>query len=368
MIWDVASRAMGVLPAEAAHRLTIYALSCGIAPSFKADSEGDLLAIEVAGLKFANPLGIAAGFDKNAEVIAQAMRFGFGAIEVGTITPKPQKGNPKPRVFRLKEDGAVINRYGFNNHGMEAVSKNLASYRARYQHKQGILGVNIGANKDSSDQIKDYYHTAKCLAPYADYVTVNVSSPNTPALRRLQQGDLLAQVLDMAHAGMSDAKAVRPLMLKLAPDLDDKALEVAIRVAVDKKCAGLIISNTTTLRPSHLKSPHRFEEGGLSGAPLFTLATEMLYKCRRLTPASMPLIAAGGVMDAKTAYVKILVGASLVQLYTAFALKGMGLPTQIQRDLATLLRRDGFASITEAIGTAKSLNEAYQCATIEPSD
>ena len=368
MIWHAMSRAMGVLPAEAAHRLTIYALSCGVAPAFKADSGGDLLAIEVAGLKFANPLGLAAGFDKNAEVIAQAMRFGFGAVEVGTITPKPQKGNPKPRVFRLKEDDAVINRYGFNNHGMEAVSKNLASYRKRHKHKQGILGVNIGANKDSPDQIKDYYHAAKCLSPYADYLTVNVSSPNTPALRRLQQGEMLAQVLDMAHAGMDDANSMRPLMLKLAPDLDDKALEVAIKVAVDKKCAGLIISNTTISRPSGLKSKYRSEEGGLSGAPLFTLATEMLYKCRRFAPASMPLIAAGGVMDGRTAYVKILAGASLVQLYTALALKGIGLPTQIQRDLATLLRRDGFASITEAIGTAKSLNEAYQRATIEPSD
>lgn len=363
MIWRAASGLARLLPGEEAHRLAIRALSAGVAPRVSASRHGKLLKAHVAGLDFPNPIGLAAGFDKDAEAMEGALGLGFGFVEVGTLTPLPQPGNPKPRVFRLPEDGAVINRYGFNNRGMENAAIRLAAFRQRYQGG-GILGVNIGANKESQDRVGDYGQGAAYLAPFADYMTVNVSSPNTPGLRGLQEPGFLAEVLDAAMAGMKSAGAVRPLLLKLAPDLDEDGLSAAIAVAGEKGCAGLIIANTTISRPDHLRHRHRHETGGLSGVPLFELSTRVLSRCRQLAPVDLPIVAAGGVHNAATAYAKILAGADLVQLYTALAIEGVTLPGQILDGLAALLHRDGLASLAEARGAAATWQEACQVAGV----
>lgn len=362
MIWGAASQLIRLLPGEAAHRLAVRSLALGIAPRFPADRHGARLATQLAELDFHNPLGLAAGFDKDAEAIDGALGLGFGLVEVGTITPLPQPGNPKPRVFRLDADGAVINRYGFNNSGMDRAAARLMSFRSRYQGG-GVIGVNIGANKDSRDRADDYRLTATRLAPFADYLTVNVSSPNTPGLRGLQEPEFLAAVLAAAQDGMDAAGARRPLMLKLAPDLDDAGLEAALEVAADHGCAGLIIANTTISRPASLSSRHRDQAGGLSGAPLFERSTGMLLRCRALgTP--LPLIAAGGVRDAATAYAKILAGATLVQLYTGLAIGGVEVPKRILDGLAQMLARDGFARVADAVGAASSVDAACRMAGV----
>ena len=349
MIWSLAASLARQLPGEAAHRLAVACLARGIAP--RRDASPDLgLVTAFAGLHLPNPLGLAAGFDKNAEAMAGAHRIGFGFVEVGTITPLPQPGNDKPRVFRLSEDRAVINRYGFNNDGMVSAASRLDRFRASAVGR-GIVGVNIGANKDSTDRIADYQKAATGLARYADYITVNVSSPNTPGLRGLQQRDELKHVLAAAAAGMEEAGAVRPLVLKIAPDLDDKGLEEALGVALENKLAAVIIANTTISRPPGLRSPFRDQAGGLSGAPLFDLSSAMLARAAQLIRGQdLPLIAAGGVDDAATAYTKILLGASLVQLYTGLALKGALLPSAIIRGLGTMYRHDGYQTLNQARG------------------
>lgn len=357
MIWSLAGRLAQSLPGEAAHRLAVKALAHGLGPKCPPDHFGDALNTSVAGMDFANPLGLAAGFDKDAEAMEGAFGLGFGMVEIGTVTPQPQPGNPKPRVFRLGRDNAVINRYGFNNSGMEAAAGRLTRFRQGY-HGKGVLGVNIGANKDSADRVQDYHACARRLAPFADYLTVNVSSPNTPGLRGLQEPEFLAEVLDAAREGMTAAGAIRPVMLKLAPDLDRAGLEAAVGVAVERGCSGLIIANTTISRPQHLKSQHRHEAGGLSGAPVFGLSTEMLHDCRRMAPEGFPLIAVGGVRDAATAYAKILAGGDLVQLYTGLAISDAGLPRRILNGLDQYLARDGFSTIADAVGAASSVDEA----------
>ena len=350
---------MRLLPGEAAHRLAVRSLAMGLGPKIPNDRHGKSMEVSVAGLRFPNPLGLAAGFDKDCEAMAGAFGLGFGAAEVGTITPLPQPGNPKPRVFRLPEDGAVINRYGFNGQGMEAAAARLGRFRATWQGK-GVLGVNVGANKGSKDRAGDYNKAAKCLAPFADYMVVNVSSPNTPGLRGLQEPEQLAEVLDATQSGMAAAKAKRPLMLKLSPDLDDAGLEAAVGVAVERTCAGLVVSNTTISRPGTLRGRHRGEAGGLSGAPLFGMSTRTLFRCRKTAPKGLVLIAAGGVGDAATAYAKIVAGANLAQMYTGLALGDAGLPGRVADGLAGLLERDGFGSVAEAVGTAGSVGEALK--------
>ena len=359
MIWSLAGALARQLPGEAAHRLAVAALARGIAP--RRDAAPDLgLATAFAGMQLPNPLGLAAGFDKNAEAMAGALRIGFGFVEVGTITPQPQPGNDKPRVFRLNEDRAVINRYGFNNEGMLAAASRLDRFRASPARK-GIVGVNIGANKDSSDRIADYQKAAAGLARYADYMTVNVSSPNTPGLRGLQQRDELQHVLAAAAAGMAEAGAVRPLVLKIAPDLDEKGLAEALDVALENKLAAVIIANTTISRPGGLKSSFRDEAGGLSGAPLFDLSSAMLARAAQLVSGEdLPLIAAGGVDDAATAYAKILLGASLVQLYTGLALKGALLPSAIIAGLGAMYRLDGYQTLQQAKGQFDDVSAAIR--------
>lgn len=356
MIWSLAETLARTLPGETAHRLAVVCLAHGIAPKRTA-APHPVLATQFAGMDLANPIGLAAGFDKDAEAMAGALGIGFGFVEVGTITPKPQPGNPRPRVFRLHEDDAVINRYGFNNGGMAAAARRLDRFR-RQNTGGGIVGVNIGANKDSPDRIADYHETACALAPFADYITVNVSSPNTPGLRGLQQAEELNAVLNAAAEGMKAAGAVRPLVLKIAPDLDESGLHEALDVALDHDLAAVIIANTTISRPSTLKSGFCNEAGGLSGKPLFDLSTRMLAQAALILKGRLPLIAAGGVDNAATAYAKILVGASLVQLYTGLAIKGVLLPSQITAGLAAMLVHDGYASVDDAVGTMDDPDKA----------
>jgi dihydroorotate dehydrogenase len=332
---------MFALDAERAHGLTVAALK--LMPGISGPSHDPKLAVQVAGLSFPNPVGLAAGFDKNAEVHRQILELGFGFAEVGTITPLPQVGNPKPRLFRLKEDRAVINRMGFNNEGLEAARARLA----RRKRSHGIVGVNIGANKDSGDRVADYAVGVRAMAPLADYLTVNISSPNTPGLRALQDRGALDELL----AAVVEARGAEgpPLFLKLAPDLERADIDEIAKVAVDRRLDALIVSNTTLSRPD-LRSKHAQEAGGLSGAPLKRLALERLRDFRSATGGAMPLIAAGGIENGVDALARIKAGASLVQLYSALVYQGPGLARMISSEMRTLLDREGFGSLSEAIG------------------
>lgn len=340
----VAAPLLRALPPEFAHRATIAALRSGLVP--RADTVDDpVLRVPFRGLTFPNPIGLAAGFDKNAEVPDAMLGQGFGFVEVGSITPRPQSGNPKPRLFRLAEDRAVINRLGFNNQGMAA-----AETRLRPRPRRGIVGVNLGANKDSEDRIADYVAGLKALGPYADYVTVNVSSPNTPGLRGLQNKAELEDLLGRLEEARTGAGLAIPIALKIAPDLTEAELADIAAVAVERGTEGLIISNTTVARPPTLSGRHREQAGGLSGAPLFAPSTDVLRRMYRLTGGRITLVGVGGVGSGADAYAKIRAGASLVQLYTALVYRGPGLVAEICRDLAALLRRDGFAGVRDAVG------------------
>lgn len=325
------------LDAEQAHRLTIAALKP--LPPLGRPEEDPVLATEVAGLRFPNPVGLAAGFDKDAEVPAQMLGFGFGFVEVGTLTPLPQAGNPKPRLFRLAEDGAVINRMGFNNGGQAAALERLSKLR----HRPGPVGVNIGANKDAVDRVADYAAGARAMTDVADYLTMNISSPNTPGLRALQSEAALKELL----AGV--LPCAKPVFLKVAPDLESGEIDAIARVAIDSGLSAIIVANTTTTRPP-LRSRFAGERGGLSGAPLRELAHKQLRAFRLATGGAIPLIAAGGIADADEAYRRIRVGASLVQLYSALVYEGPGLARRIARGLAQRLRRDGFTNVADAVG------------------
>ncbi|HEX4117386.1 MAG TPA: quinone-dependent dihydroorotate dehydrogenase [Rhizomicrobium sp.] len=341
MILDLAARLLGALPAETAHETTL-GLTRAFAPVLPgARADDPRLEVKALGLSFPNPIGLAAGFDKDARVPDAMLKLGFGFVECGTVTPQPQAGNPRPRLFRLSEDRAVINRMGFNNRGMDAAARNLTLRR-----KSGIVGINIGANKETTDRIADYARSFARLAPLADYVTVNVSSPNTPGLRGLQNRQELSQLL----AALTEARANtahKPLLLKIAPDLDEHALDDITQVVTASRIEGVIVSNTTVARPM-LKGAHAGETGGLSGRPLFQPSTEILRQMRARLPKDVVLIGVGGVSSGRDAYEKIRAGASLVQLYTALVYQGPGLVAGIKRDLLALLAADGFSSISEA--------------------
>lgn len=345
MLYTLIRPLIHALDAETAHRLTINMLKPVPAPG--KPERDPVLATAVAGLHFPNPVGLAAGFDKDAEVPAQMLGFGFGFVEVGTLTPLPQVGNPRPRLFRLAEDRGVINRMGFNNGGQAAALKRLG----RLHRRAGPVGVNIGANKDSADRIADYATGARAMAGVADYLTVNISSPNTPGLRALQSASALRELLDGVMGALTSP---RPVFLKVAPDLERDEIDAITRVAIDGGVSALIVSNTTIARPP-LRSRHAGETGGLSGAPLTTLAASKLREFRAATGGKLPLIAAGGIDDADEAYARIRAGASLVQLYSALAFEGPGLARRIARGLAERLRRDGFASVHEAVGVESSV-------------
>ena len=329
------------LDPEKAHTLSIAALK--LMPRSAPMTSGPL-AVDVAGLTFPNPVGLAAGFDKDGEVPDAILGLGVGFAEVGSITPLPQAGNPKPRLFRLAEDRAVINRMGFNNGGAEAALARLTARRAR----GGIVGINIGANKDSTDRIADYAHMARVMAPLASYLAVNVSSPNTPGLRALQDEGALAALLD----GVIAARGIGgpPVFLKVAPDLTPADIDAIARIAIDKGLGALIVANTTISRPP-MASIHAGESGGLSGAPLKPLALQTLRDFRKATGGMMPLIGVGGISSAEDAWARIRAGASLVQLYSAMAYEGPGIAKKVTCGLEDLMRRDGFASIGEAVGT-----------------
>ena len=341
MLFDLARPALFALDPERAHRLTVRALT--LAPRMRPAQTGPL-AIDVAGLTFPNPLGMAAGFDKDAEVPDQLLGLGFGFAEVGSITPRPQAGNPKPRLFRLVEDRAVINRMGFNNGGAEVARDRLQ----RRADRPGIVGVNVGANKDSEDRIADYVAMTRIMVPLASYLAVNISSPNTPGLRALQDESALAGLLDAVIETRGPSGP--PVFLKVAPDLEPADIDAIARIAIERQLGALIVSNTTISRPQ-LASPHAGEAGGLSGAPLRDLAQQRLRDFRTATGGSIPLVGVGGIASAEDAWARIRAGASLVQLYSAMVYGGPGLPRRILRGLEELMRLDGFASIAEAVGS-----------------
>jgi len=316
------------------------------APLLPAASASDAgLEVRALGRDFSNPIGLAAGFDKNAEVPDAMLKLGFGFVECGTVTPRPQAGNPRPRLFRLTEDRAVINRMGFNGAGMEAVAARLSS-----RTRQGVVGINIGANKDSADRIADYRETFARLAPFADYVAVNVSSPNTPGLRGLQDRDALSRLLALLTDARAKLTSPLPLLLKIAPDLDGHSLDDIASVTLGAGLEGLIVSNTTTARPPSLKSPLAAQAGGLSGAPLLSLSTKILREMRARVGDRVTLVGVGGISSGADAYTKIRNGATLVQLYTALAFEGPGLISRIKRELLDCLRRDGFSKVSDAVG------------------
>ncbi|MCC5983918.1 MAG: quinone-dependent dihydroorotate dehydrogenase [Rhodobacteraceae bacterium] len=331
---------------ERAHGMALTALRLGLVP-LPAPVASDRLRTTVAGLTLPNPLGLAAGFDKNATALRPLARAGFGFLEVGAATPRPQSGNPRPRLFRLAQDRAVINRFGFNNDGADAIAARLAS-----RPSGAVIGLNLGANKDSADRAADYAAVLRRCAPHADFVTVNVSSPNTERLRDLQGPaalrDLLARVMD-ARAALARPL---PVFLKIAPDLDRSGLEALAEVAQAARIDALIATNTTLARDG-LHGPHAGESGGMSGAPLFERATRVLAQLSQLTQGRLPLIGVGGVDSAETAYAKIRAGASAVQLYTALSYRGLSLVPEILRGLDALLARDGFACVAQAIGTGR---------------
>jgi dihydroorotate dehydrogenase len=333
---------MRLMDAEAAHRLALRALAAGLAGR---DERPDppALAVQALGLSFRNPIGLAAGFDKDATAVLALLRLGFGFVEAGTVTPRPQAGNPRPRLFRLTEDRAVINRMGFNNAGLDSY---LARLRDLPRPLPGVLGANVGVNKEGADPERDYPMLCRAVAPLADYVTINISSPNTPGLRDLQGEERLAAIL----AAVAPRRLGKPVLVKLAPDLADDALGPIVEVCVNAGVAGLIVSNTTLARPATLRSPHRIQAGGLSGAPLLARSTEMLREAHRLARGRLVLIGAGGVASGEDAYAKIRAGASLVQLYTGFAFGGPALIARIKRALTQCLARDGFATVAEAVG------------------
>ncbi len=349
MIHQLGARALARLPAETAHGLTIEALKLGLGPRDRGHDE-PVLATTVAGLALPNCVGLAPGFDKNAEAPDAMLRAGFGFVECGTVTPLPQAGNPRPRLFRLREDRAVINRMGFNNEGLDAFAARLER-----RERKGVVGANIGANKDSADRIGDYVTGLTTLWPHADYFTANISSPNTPGLRDLQARGALQDLLGRLAEARRELQAQglsRPLFLKVAPDLEDEAVDDIAEVVSANGLDGIIVSNTTIARPATLRSAGRAEAGGLSGAPLMAPSTEMLGRFRARARGGLVLIGCGGIASGGDAYAKIRAGAALVQLYSALVFAGPALVGEIKRDLAARLRADGFASISNAVGAA----------------
>ena len=337
------------LDAEDAHRLAVQGLK--FLPAMRPHADDPRLAVRAFGLNFPNPIGMAAGFDKNAEVPDALLRLGFGFVEVGTVTPRPQSGNPRPRLFRLERDEAVINRMGFNNDGSDLVLRRLAS-RAQLA---GIIGVNIGANKDSPDRVADYVRLIEAFAPVASYFTVNVSSPNTPGLRTMQQAhildDLLAKVID-ARERMREKAGDSPVLLKIAPDLSLAELDEVVHVARSRRVDGMIVANTTVARPQSLREETRArEQGGLSGRPLFRLSTRMVAETYVRVEGAFPLIGVGGIDSGGAALTKIRAGASLIQLYSSLIYKGLGLVEDIKRDLASTLLRTGREQLSEIVGS-----------------
>nr|WP_205912004.1 quinone-dependent dihydroorotate dehydrogenase [Rhodobacter sp. SGA-6-6] len=333
---------------ERAHGLALKALTSGLAP-LPGPVTSPRLACTLAGMALPNPVGLAAGFDKNATAVPQLSRAGFGFLEVGAATPLPQDGNPKPRLFRLAEDRAAINRFGFNNDGMAAIAARLA---ARTRGPVPV-GLNLGANKTSANRAADFARVLAACGPHVDFATVNVSSPNTEKLRDLQGPAALSALLEGVMEANAQLARPIPVFLKIAPDLTDEDLAGIAGVALSSGLAGIIATNTTLSREG-LKSAHAGEQGGLSGAPLFQKSTRVLARLSQLTEGKLPLIGVGGIFSAEEAYAKIRAGASAVQLYTAMVYQGLSLAARIAKGLDGLLARDGFATVAEAVGTDRA--------------
>ena len=352
MIYRLARPLLFLLDPEKAHQATIWALKHGLAGR-STEPDDPILSTRVWDFAFSNPVGLAAGFDKDAEVIDAVLGFGFGFVEAGTVTPLPQPGNPKPRLFRLVEDEAVINRFGFNSKGLAAFVERLAE-RRRKGSAAGIVGANVGKNRDAADAAGDYVTGIEAVCGLADYLVCNISSPNTPGLRGLQAKSqieaLISRVQDARRRTAPDSARLPPLLAKVGPDLDQQRLldiaEVALATGID----GLIVGNTTVDRPADLRSAFRNEAGGLSGPPLMGKATACLADMYRYTGGKLPIIGCGGIASGADAYVKIRAGASLVQLYSALVFHGPTLIGRIKRDLAARLRADGFRSVKDAVG------------------
>lgn len=331
------------LDAEDAHRLTLKVLKTGQVPSF-AGAADPVLATTLFGKAISSPVGLAAGFDKNAEVPDAMLKLGFGFVEVGGVTPLPQPGNPRPRVFRLVEDRAVINRMGFNNDGLDVMAARLAARR----HRKGLVGVNLGANKESADRPGDYAISYARLAPLCSFAVVNVSSPNTPGLRNLQGREELEALLKRLQPLQAQYKT--PLLVKIAPDLAEEDIDAVAELALSYGLDGLVASNTTIARADSLRSPNKTETGGLSGQPLFEQSTAVLRRLYDQVGNRLTLIGVGGISSGEQAYAKIRAGAAAVQLYSALVYEGPGLIGRIRSELAALLKRDGFKSLSEAVG------------------
>jgi dihydroorotate dehydrogenase len=354
LLFKLARPALTFLDPERAHGATIRALKLGFARTIPRRPDDPILATKVWNLSFPNPVGLAAGFDKHAEVCDAALALGFGFVEAGTVTPRPQPGNFGQRLYRLAGDEAVINRFGFNSHGIAPFVANLARRRSR----PGIVGANVGKNRDTTDGAADYIAGIEAVGALADYLVVNISSPNTPGLRALQARaqieGLLARVQEFRRR---EAAGVRPpLLVKVGPDLDETEVRDIAEVALASGVDGLIIGNTTVARPATLKSPDRNAPGGLSGKPLFAPSTACLAAMYRFTEGRIPIIGCGGIANGADAYAKIRAGASLVQLYSALVFQGPGLVGRIKSELAALLRKDGFATVANAVGADRRLN------------
>ncbi len=342
MLSSLALPVLRLLDPENAHALAIRALSWGFGTN-RPEPDHPALATEVLGLRVSNPIGLAAGFDKNAAAGPALLRIGFGFVETGSVTPRPQPGNPRPRIFRLMQDQGVINRLGFNNLGLDVYLRNLRALGSR-----GIpLGANVGINKEGADPLRDYPASIAAVSGLVDYIVINVSSPNTPGLRDLQsEAQLRAILRAVAMVGSRP-----PILVKIAPDLSHDGLAAVVETCVEEGIQGLIVGNTTISRPAGLKSPHAGESGGLSGRPLFPLSTAMLARASLLARGRLVLIGAGGVFTGQDALLKIQAGASLVQLYSSFALHGPALIPQLKAQLLTALREAGYGSVRDAVGT-----------------
>ncbi|MBX3429584.1 MAG: quinone-dependent dihydroorotate dehydrogenase [Hyphomonadaceae bacterium] len=348
---DLVTRGLRLIDPETAHHAALWGLRARLGPRARAD-RWPRLRTTLAGLDLPNPVGMAAGFDKNCEAPDALLRSGFGFAECGTVTPLPQEGNPKPRIFRLSEDRAVINRLGFNNKGLDAFADRLAAR----ERKPGIVGANVGANKESADRAADYVLGMGRVWKHASYVTANISSPNTPGLRGLQERGALEDLLGRmreARAPLTVAHGPRPLFLKVAPDLDDAAVADIAEIAIANELDALIVSNTTLQRPAHLTSDNREEQGGLSGQPLFQISTHALRLFAQALSGRLPLIGVGGVENGLTALAKIKAGASAVQLYSAMVFQGPSLVARILDELDGLLMAEGFDHVSEAVGVER---------------
>lgn len=351
MIYTLITRLVRMLPPETAHDLTVYSAERGWTPRQRLADRPEL-GVQVWDLNFKNPVGLAAGFDKNARTMPAMLNMGFGYVEIGTVTPKPQIGNPQPRLFRLTKDKAVINRMGFNNEGLTVFQKRLSTFRK--MNPLSLVGANIGINKDQKDPVSDYVAGIKAVADLASYVVINVSSPNTPGLRDLQRREPIVKLISAAQTTLNELRLDRrpPLLIKIAPDITPEQLTDIAEIAVDMKLDGIIATNTTIDRPDYLKSKYKAEMGGLSGAPLKDKALMTLQNLYAKTNGQIPIIGVGGIATGQDAFDRIRAGASLVQLYTGLVYGGPRRLRKIKKDLVKLMQRHGYKSMQELIGSA----------------